>query len=215
MTTRAPPPGRGNGAQVHKPRGRTVSRVLFGSEDPDGHLSGMVVADHLKQPTRGYPVSGGTVRAAPRRLFGLAPTGGYRATDRCRQCGGLLPHHFTLTLGRGLGRFAFCCPVRRLAAPRRYLAVCPVELGLSSGRCEIARDHRVQPHKEYNRDHPNALTPGPSPAGRERGVISVRDWPRWTEGGLAPPDESTESTTKSTRDTRTEGRGHASSPCSG
>ena len=30
------------------------------------------------------------------------------------------------------GRFAFCCPVRRLAAPRRYLAVYPMELGLSS-----------------------------------------------------------------------------------
>jgi len=30
------------------------------------------------------------------------------------------------------GRFAFCCPVRRLSAPRRYLAVYPMELGLSS-----------------------------------------------------------------------------------
>lgn len=57
---------KGNGAQVCKPRGRTVSRVLFGSEDPDGHLSGMVVADHLKQPTRGYPFPGdGAGRTSP------------------------------------------------------------------------------------------------------------------------------------------------------
>src|SRR5829696_6557535 len=31
------------------------------------------------------------------------------------------------------GRFLFCGPVRRLSAPRRYLAVYPLELGLSSG----------------------------------------------------------------------------------
>src|SRR3712207_5064772 len=45
----------------------------------------MVVADHLEQPTRGFPVPhdetwGWTVWVAPRRLFGLAPTGGYPAT---------------------------------------------------------------------------------------------------------------------------------------
>src|SRR5213592_1188288 len=32
------------------------------------------------------------------------------------------------------GRSVLCGPVRRLAAPRRYLAVCPAELGLSSTR---------------------------------------------------------------------------------
>jgi hypothetical protein len=31
-----------------------------------------------------------------------------------------------------LGRFAFCCTFRGLAPPRRYLAPCPVEPGLSS-----------------------------------------------------------------------------------
>jgi hypothetical protein len=45
----------------------------------------MVVADHLEQPTRGFPMpqyetSGWTVWVTPRRLFGLAPTGGYPAT---------------------------------------------------------------------------------------------------------------------------------------
>src|SRR5574339_136773 len=50
---------------------------------------------------------------------------------RYRTRGGLLPHRFTLTLWKK-GRSVLCGPVRRLAAPRCYLAVCPVELGLSS-----------------------------------------------------------------------------------
>src|SRR3954454_10257194 len=52
----------------------------------------------------------------------------------CQRRGGLLPHRFTLTQRLPAGRSVLCCPVRRLAAPRRYLAVCPVELGLSSSR---------------------------------------------------------------------------------
>src|SRR6478672_9364477 len=36
----------------------------------------MAVAGHLEQPTRGWS---STVWVTPRRLFGLAPTGGYRA----------------------------------------------------------------------------------------------------------------------------------------
>jgi len=43
------------------------------------------------------------------------------------------------------GRFLFCGPVRRLAAPRRYLAVSPVELGLSSARVAAGRDRRPPP----------------------------------------------------------------------
>ena len=42
-----------------------------------------------------------TARAEPRRLFGLAPAGGCRATDCCQPCGGLLPHLFTLTRKAG------------------------------------------------------------------------------------------------------------------
>jgi hypothetical protein len=69
----------------------------------------------------------------------------------CHHCyqwrGGLLPHRFTLTHSRSSltesGRFLFCGPVRRLAAPRRYLAVYPVELGLSSGTREYPRSSRV------------------------------------------------------------------------
>jgi len=54
----------------------------------------------------------------------------------CHSCyqkrGALLPHHFTLTQEKIPGRYIFCCTFRRLTPPRRYLASCPVEPGLSS-----------------------------------------------------------------------------------
>ena len=96
----------------------------------DGHLSGTAVASHLVRPTRSSN--------DPGRVSLLI----WPCSDRglpCRACcqtrGGLLPHRFTLTLWIQ-GRSVLCGPVRRLTAPRRYLAVCPVELGLSSnGPC--------------------------------------------------------------------------------
>src|SRR6185437_16241916 len=63
---------------------------------------------------------------------------------RCRTRGGLLPHRFTLTPWIK-GRSVLCGPVRRLAAPRRYLAVCPVELGLSSTRHSCQRAATITP----------------------------------------------------------------------
>ena len=64
----------------------------------DGHLSGMAVAGHLEQPTRGSPLPVWAVWVTPRRLFGLAPTGGCSAARCYQERGGLLPHPFTLTL---------------------------------------------------------------------------------------------------------------------
>src|SRR6185436_2936967 len=57
----------------------------------------MAVAGHLEQPTRGSPLPVLSVWATPRRLFGLAPTGGCRTTRSYQERGGLLPHRFTLT----------------------------------------------------------------------------------------------------------------------
>jgi len=57
----------------------------------------MAVAGHLEQPTRGSPLPVWSVWVTPRRLFGLAPTGGYRAARCYQERGGLLPHRFTLT----------------------------------------------------------------------------------------------------------------------
>ena len=66
-------------------------------------------------------------------LFGLAPGGVYHATSCYQLRGALLPHHFTLTCPHNADRrYIFCCTFRRLAPPRRYLAPCPVEPGLSS-----------------------------------------------------------------------------------
>ncbi len=70
-----------------------------------------------------------TVWVTPRRLLGLAPTGGYRAIAVASNAVGSYPTVSPLPL---LGRSILCGPYRRLTAPRCYLAVYPVELGLSS-----------------------------------------------------------------------------------
>src|SRR5438445_621700 len=81
--------------------------------------------------SRGLPAAQAT-RAGSRCLLGLAPTGGYRATPVTRRAVGSYPTFSPLPLDKG--RSVLCGPIRRLTAPRRYLAVCPVELGLSSAR---------------------------------------------------------------------------------
>ena len=65
-------------------------------------------------------------------LFGLAPSGVYTATNCYQSRGALLPHHFTLTCSKMSWRYAFCCTSRRFTPPRRYLAPCSMEPGLSS-----------------------------------------------------------------------------------
>src|SRR5437879_9395132 len=84
-------------------------------------------------------------RAGSRCLFGLAPTGGYRAASVTRRAVGSYPTFSPLPLDTG--RSVFCGPVRRLAAPRRYLAVYPAELGLSSAHppCQCAAT--IAPHR--------------------------------------------------------------------
>ena len=58
--------------------------------------------------------------------------------------GALLPHPFTLTCAlAGHRRFALCCTGRQLTPPRSYLALCPVEPGLSSTRTR--RDATARP----------------------------------------------------------------------
>jgi hypothetical protein len=73
-------------------------------------------------------------------LFGLAPNGVYHAASCCQLRGALLPHPFTLTesLLLAIRRSALCCTFRRLSPPRRYLAFCPMEPGLSSPACAEA-----------------------------------------------------------------------------
>ena len=92
---------------------------------------------HLGQPSPtassnlpGSPLGTGGGPFRPTPLFGLAPGGVYRAANCCQSRGALLPHLFTLT-DRGR-RYIFCGTFRGLTPPRRYLAPCPKEPGLSS-----------------------------------------------------------------------------------
>ena len=79
-------------------------------------------------PGSPFGTDGGLEARTP--LFGLAPGGVCPAASCYQSRGALLPHHFTLT---GLvRRYIFCGTFRGLSPPRRYLAPCPKEPGLSS-----------------------------------------------------------------------------------
>src|SRR5574341_2390405 len=98
----------------------------------------MAVTRHLVRPTRG---SSGPGRTSP-------PI--WPCSDWGLPCHALLPavrwaltppfHPYPPCGGRSL----LCGPFRRLTAPRRYLAVSPVELGLSSARPKTGRDRRLR-----------------------------------------------------------------------
>jgi hypothetical protein len=94
----------------------------------DNHSSGTTVTSSLKRPTRipygpydkpeGYWIP----------IWSCSKWG--LPCQPCYQCcGALLPHLFTLTSMR---RFIFCGTFRRFTPPRRYLALYPMEPGLSS-----------------------------------------------------------------------------------
>src|SRR2546425_5418608 len=109
----------------------------------------MAVASHLARPTRSSSDPGRvSLLTWPCSDWGLP------CRVRCRPRGGLLPHRFTLPLDKG--RSVFCGPIRRLAAPRRYLAVCPTELGLSSMRQSSRRTATITPYR-----HPVPKLPAP------------------------------------------------------
>ena len=73
---------------------------------PYGHLSRMTVTRHLKRPTRG---SNGSGRASP--PIWPCSDWGLPSHGCCQPCGGLLPHHFTLTCPFGLAVcFLWPCP---------------------------------------------------------------------------------------------------------
>jgi len=96
----------------------------------DNHSSGIYVTVYLKQPTR-EPCGPHLVP-----LFGLAPSGVYPATDVATSAVRSYRTISTLPVpyrgGWGHRRYIFCGTFRRLTPPRRYLALCPVEPGLSS-----------------------------------------------------------------------------------
>ncbi len=99
----------------------------------DSHSSGMHVAVHLERPTRERVRAArcGLGRVFPylvllRVGFTLPPT---LPPARCALTA---PFHPYRPVADGFRRYVFCGTFRRLAPPRRYLAPCPAEPGLSS-----------------------------------------------------------------------------------
>ena len=141
-----------------KRRSRPISRVLSWTVIPLGAAS----------PLRSSNLPGPDAGRVMRSLFGLAPGGVCRAGllpgSRCaltapfHPC--LIPRHPAAAFPegtwpmlrivmsplcgaapgwRGPSAVSFCCTFRRLAPPRRYLAPCPVEPGLSSASFPMTR----------------------------------------------------------------------------
>jgi len=124
---RRPRPRYGGLDARRKGRSRPVSRVLSWTVIPLGAAS----------PRRSSNLPGPDAGRVMRSLFGLAPGGVCRAGllpgSRCALTAPFhpCPHPPTLRWDGPLA-VSFCCTFRRLAPPRRYLAPCPVEPGLSS-----------------------------------------------------------------------------------
>ena len=107
----------------------------------DNHSSGTLVTKGLKQPTR-IQLRAATLDSYLVLLrvgFTLPRTVTSRAVRSYRTFSPLPNHtslstHLTVVLrtSRLIWRYIFCCTSRRLAPPRRYLAPCSAEPGLSS-----------------------------------------------------------------------------------
>src|SRR5688572_15105571 len=109
-------------ARQGKGRSRPVSRVLSWTVIPLGASS----------PIRSSNLPGDTAGRGIASLFGLAPGGVCRAGPLPdSRCALTAPFHPCL-ISEEPSAVSFCCTFRRLSPPRRYLAPCPVEPGLSS-----------------------------------------------------------------------------------
>src|SRR4029077_4611513 len=141
--------------------GGAISRVLF---DRLSTVRWSSLWDGCRQPPRAAYPQLKRLGHESRCLFGLAPTGGYPATTVAGRAVGSYPTFSPLPLDKG--RSVFCGPFRRLSAPRRYLAVCPMELGLSSESPDPAatRDHRAPPNTRQDSSYRPRAPPGKTAA---------------------------------------------------
>ena len=103
----------------------------------NSHSSGICVTAYLKQPTRIQcgPHLKDSYLVLLRAGFTMPRTVTSRAVRSYRTLSPLpvlVCHHAKAIRHLELRRFAFCCTFRRLTPPRRYLALCPMEPGLSS-----------------------------------------------------------------------------------
>ncbi len=104
----------------------------------DSHSSRRIVTDTLKQPTRTrrgqrhkVPIWSCSRWGLPCRSVARLAVRSYRTVSPLPR----IPHSCEY---RTVRRSTLCCTFRRLAPPRRYLAPCPVEPGLSSAPRRIA-----------------------------------------------------------------------------
>lgn len=100
----------------------------------DSHSSGRIVTDTLKQPTRRH--------RGPRHRLPIWPCSRWGLP--CRSVAGLAVRSYrTISplprIPENRSAVSFCCTFRRLAPPRRYLAPCPAEPGLSSACLRMTR----------------------------------------------------------------------------
>jgi hypothetical protein len=119
-----------------RPGGRTARRALAISNQKEpackpgsvesSHSSGIRVTAYLERPTRELVWAHSTLPYSVLLRVGFAvPQGVTTCAVRSYRTFSPLP----AVAGR---RFVFCGTFRRLAPPRRYLAPCPMEPGLSS-----------------------------------------------------------------------------------
>ena len=111
----------------------------------DSHSSGTDVTICLKQPTR--------ERCGPH--LGISQTNTLFPYLVLLQVGFTMPLMLPSTrcaltapfhpyrTASAIRRFAFCCTGRRITPPRRYLAPCPMEPGLSSPQIQIVSEQRL------------------------------------------------------------------------
>ena len=100
----------------------------------DSHSSRRIVADTLEQPTRTRRGPRHEVPIWPCSRWGLPCRPVARLAVRSYRTISPLPR-----IPRDRSAVSFCCTFRRLAPPRRYLAPCPVEPGLSSALFPMTR----------------------------------------------------------------------------
>jgi len=153
----------------------------------DGHSSRRSVTRTLQQPTRGSTSCDAlSRRAVSHRLFGLAPAGVCLAANVATDAVGSYPTVSPLPL-LSQRRFVFCCTVRHMKltphVPRRYLATCPMEPGLSSAY-PACTEHiaTVRPTTSRTREYSGALVLTEIVATRYRTTQScdaaMTTWPR-------------------------------------
>jgi len=109
--------------QQREEESRPVSRVL----------SRTIIHLGCASPRTSSGLPGNSAGRAIVPLFGLAPSGVCPATAVASRA---VRSYRTISPLPLSGRYIFCGTFRRLAPPRRYLALCPVEPGLSSPRTE-------------------------------------------------------------------------------